>query len=345
MIVDAVGVTKSCKTASQPLITKPTVDLKDLATGVMMGVRDEDTVSSLAGKLSRLERQLDEKEQERVKEAANGLELKDIVRRLLDAIDPDDIEGEATRTAKGAEPTQTQRDQARDKLVGQAANIFTGPLIQLLDGIRRDKEQTIDHDNLDKLVAAEWSGDAKQNAQDLTKDFAAYLEEHRDQIEALTIFYSQPARRSQITYAMIKAVFDAIKTDRPKLAPLRVWRAYALLDEHKGADPANELIALVALIRRVCGIDAKLAPYADMVRRNFQTWILKRHSGAGEKFTGEQLEWLHMIRDHIAASVHLDRDDLEMAPFDAKGGMGRMYQLFGEQMDAVIDEMNGALAA
>ena len=50
VIVDAVGVTKSCKTASQPLITKPGVPLKDLATGVMMGVRDDDTVSSLAGR-------------------------------------------------------------------------------------------------------------------------------------------------------------------------------------------------------------------------------------------------------------------------------------------------------
>jgi type I restriction enzyme R subunit len=144
---------------------------------------------------------------------------------------------------------------------------------------------------------------------------------------------------------MIKAVLDALKTDRPKLAPLRVWRAYALLDEYKGADPVNELTALVALIRRVCGIDPKLAPYADTVRRNFQTWIMKRHSGKGEKFTGEQLEWLHMVRDHMAASIHMDRDDLEMAPFDAKGGLGKMYQLFGESMDAVIDELNEALAA
>ncbi len=54
---------------------------------------------------------------------------------------------------------------------------------------------------------------------------------------------------------MIKAVLDALKADRPKLAPLRVWRAYALLDEYKGSDPVNELTALVALIRRVCGID------------------------------------------------------------------------------------------
>jgi len=51
VIVDAIGVTKSLKTASEPLITKPSVPLKDLATGFMMGVRDEDTISSLAGRL------------------------------------------------------------------------------------------------------------------------------------------------------------------------------------------------------------------------------------------------------------------------------------------------------
>ncbi|MCL4796459.1 MAG: DEAD/DEAH box helicase family protein [Bryobacteraceae bacterium] len=345
VIVDAVGVTKSCKTTSQPLITKPTVPLKDLATGVMMGVRDDDTVSSLAGRLSRLDKQLDEQEQSRVQEAAGGLALSEIVRRLIDAIDPDRIEEAATAATQGAEPTDAQRDQARDKLVGQAAKVFTGPLINLLDSIRRDKEQTIDHDNLDRLLEAGWSGDAKENAETMAKDFAAYLEDHRDQIEALTIFYSQPARRSEITYGMIKTVMEALKTDRPKLAPLRVWRAYALLDDYKGTDPASELTALVALIRRVCGIDAKIAPYADTVRRNFQTWILKRHSGAGEKFTGEQLEWLHMIREHIASSVHLDRDDLDMAPFNAKGGLGKMYQLFGDRMEDVIDEVNEALAA
>lgn len=345
VIVDAIGVTKSLKTASQPLITKPSVPLKDLATGVMMGARDEDTVSSLAGRLARLNNQLDEKDQTRIQEAAGGASLSAIVRDLFDAIDADRIEEVATVAAGGAEPTDQQRDQARDKLVGQAANVFNGKLINLLDGIRRDKEQTIDHENPDTLLGAGWAGDAKENAETMVKDFAAYLDENRDQIEALTIFYSQPARRSKVTYAMIKAVLDALKTDRPKLAPLRVWHAYAILDEYKGSDPANELTALVALIRRVCGIDPKIAPYADTVRRNFQTWILKRHSSAGAKFTAEQLEWLHMIRDHITTSIHLDRDDLDMAPFGGKGGLGRMYQLFGDQMDEVIIELNEALAA
>lgn len=345
VIVDAVGVTKSLKTASQPLITKPGVPLKDLATGVMMGVRDEDTVSSLAGRLARLDRELNEDDRARITELAGGTRLSEIVKGLLDAIDPDQIEEAAKASAKGAEPTDEQRTQARDKLVGQAANVFTGPLINLIDTIRREKEQTIDHENLDTVLTAAWDGDAQENAQNLTKDFAAYLEEHRDKIEALTIFFSQPARRSEITYAMIKGVLDALKADRPKLAPFRVWRAYALLDEYKGENPANELTAIVALIRRVCGLDEKIAPYADTVRRNFQTWILKRHSGAGQKFNDEQMEWLRMVRDHIATSIHIERDDLDMAPFDAKGGLGKMYQLFGPDMDTVLNEMNEALAA
>jgi type I restriction enzyme R subunit len=105
------------------------------------------------------------------------------------------------------------------------------------------------------------------------------------------------------------------------------------------------LTALVALIRRACGIDAKVSPFSETVRRNFQNWIMTRHSGGGEKFNEEQMEWLRMIRDHIVNSFHLDRDDLDMAPFDAKGGLGKMYQLFGKKTGVVISALNEALAA
>lgn len=345
VIVDAIGVTKSLKTASQPLITKPSVPLKDLAMGVMMGVRDEDTVSSLAGRLARLGKQLDDKEHARIAQASGGSSLTDIISGLIAAIDSDRIEETARETAGGAEPSEEQRTQVRDKLVGAAASVFTGPLIDLIDGIRRDKEQTIDHDNLDRILRAEWEGDTAENAKHLAEDFKSYLEDNRDEIEALTIFYSQPARRSKVTYAMIKEVLDRLRRERPKLSPLRVWQAYALLDDYKGGNPASELTALVALIRRVCAIDKAISPYSDTVRRNFQEWIMKRHSGAGEKFTEEQMEWLRMIRDHVITSFHFERDDLDMAPFNAKGGIGRMYQIFGERMDHVITELNEALAA
>ena len=348
VIVDAIGVTKSLKTASQPLITKPSVPLKDLAMGVMMGVHDEDTVSSLAGRLARLNQQLDPAEQERIKTQAGGIELTQIVGNLLAAIDPDRIQEKAREiepVPDGAEPSPATCEKAQEQLVRDAASVFNGELIELIDSIRRDKEQTIDHDSLDTVLRAEWEGDAHENAEAMTQDFRQYLEANRDEIEALTIFYAQPHRRRELTYAMIREVFDRLKNDKPLLAPLRVWQAYTLLDEYKGQQPATELSALVALIRRVCGIDAMVSPYSETVRRNFQNWIMTRHSGSGEKFNEEQMDWLRMIRDHIVTSFHLERDDLEMAPFDGKGGMGQMYKLFGDRMDDVIDELNEALAA
>lgn len=348
VIVDAIGVTKSLKTASEPLITEPTVPLKDLATGVMMGVRDEDTVSSLAGRLARLNNQLDHEEQAKIQEKAGGISLHDIIAGLLSAIDPDKVEAKARQiepVSEEAEPSDESRRKARDQMVGEAARVFNGELIELIDSIRRDKEQTIDHESLDTVLRAEWEGDSADNAKQVAKDFQEYLEANRDQIEALTIFYSQPHRRSELTYAMIAEVMQRLKADRPRLAPLRVWHAYALLDDYKGSQPATELTALVALIRRVCGIDATIAPFAETVRKNFQNWIMKRHSGGGQKFNDEQMEWLRMIRDHIINSFHLDRDDLDMAPFDSKGGMGRMYHLFGDRMDSVIGELNEVLAA
>ena len=347
VIVDAVGVTRSLKTASQPLITKPSVPLKDLAMGVMMGARDEDTVSSLAGRLARLNRQLDQQEQERIREKAGGIELVDIIGNLLAAIDPDRIEAKARwiePLAGDAEPPPAAREKAQEQLVGDAATVFNGELLELIDSIRRDKEQTIDHESLDTVLRAEWEGDAKENAEALAQDFQQFLETNRDEIEALAIFYAQPHRRRELTYAMIREVFDRLKNDKPRLAPLRVWQAYALLDDYKGSQPVSELTALVALIRRACGIDTRVSAYQETVRRNFQSWIMTHHSGGGEKFNEEQMAWLRMIRDHIISSFHLDRDDLDMVPFDAKGGMGQMYKLFGDQMDSVIDELNEALA-
>ena len=348
VIVDAVGVTRSLKTASQPLITKPSVPLRDLAMGVMMGPHDEDTLSSLAGRLARLNQQLGRPEQERIKEQAGGVELTTIIGNLLAAIDPDRIDEKARElenTLARSEPGTDACGQAREQLAAEAASVFSGGLIELIDSIRRDKEQIIDHESPDSVIDTGWAGDPEENAKTMVQDFQHYLEANRDKIEALTIFYSQPQRRRELTYAMIREVHDRLKSDMPHLAPLRVWQAYVLLDEYKGAQPVSELTALVALIRRVCGIDAKLSPYADTVRRNFRNWIMKHHSGSGEKFNKEQMAWLHMIRDHIASSFHLERDDLDMAPFNSHGGMGQMYKLFGERMDGVIEELNEALAA
>ncbi len=232
VIVDAIGVTKSLKTASQPLISKPGVPLKDLAMGVMMGASDSDTVSSLAGRLARLDKQLDDKERTRIAKQAGGTPLLVIVGELFNAIDGDRVEQKALEIVgqpAGTDPGDDARNQAQQQLVGEVANVFNGELIELIDSIRREKEQTIVHEDLDELITAEWDGKTSVNANALTQEFADYLRQQADEIDALTIYFHTPARRAEVTYPQIKALLEKLKQDRPKLEPLRIWQAYAHL--------------------------------------------------------------------------------------------------------------------
>lgn len=355
VIVDAIGVTQSKKTSSQPLITKPSVPLKDLAMGVMMGASDTDTVSSLAGRLARLNHQLDTDDHQKIETASEGKPLTTIINDLFAAIDADKVEEQACILAQqppGTHAGDDKRKQAQARLVSEAANVFTGDLIDLIDNIRRDKEQKIDHDNLDMLVRAEWDKASVEQAKAMVQEFAQYLRNNKNEITALAIFFDQPYRRREVTYDMIREVVDKLKAEKPKLAPLRVWQAYSRLEDYQGKQPEQELAALVGLIRRACEVDTSLQDYESTVRKNFQKWIFKRHEGSGNlpagqagKFNDEQMQWLQMIRDHIISSFHIEREDLEMAPFDSQGGLGKMHQLFGAELDVLIEQLNEELVA
>ena len=66
------------------------------------------------------------------------------------------------------EPSEAACNPAREQLLDDAARVFNGELIELIDSIRRDKEQTIDDEGLDTVIRAEWEGDAQENAEALT---------------------------------------------------------------------------------------------------------------------------------------------------------------------------------
>ena len=102
---------------------------------------------------------------------------------------------------------------------------------------------------------------------------------------------------------------------------------------------------MVSLIRKVSGIDEELKPFDKTIDENFKRWIFAQNAGQHNRFSTEQMEWLRMIKDHIVSSYHIELDDLDYNPFDSKGGRGKMYQLFGNEMDSIINELNEALAA
>lgn len=57
------------------------------------------------------------------------------------------------------------------------------------------------------------------------------------------------------------------------------------------------------------------------------------------------MKWLEMIRDHIAANLGIEPDDFEYAPFAQEGGLGKVYQLFGDELNSLIEQLNESLAA
>lgn len=349
VIVDAIGVTKSVKTSSPQLITKKSVPFKDLAMEVIMGSSDTDTVSSLAGRLARIAHQLTPEQKNTIKEKTNGVPLQSIIKNLFSAIDGDVIETKALEIAgqpAGTESGETAREQAQQQLVAEAIKPLSGAIVTHIVETCTANLQTIDNTTRDKLLKADWQVDAIEKAEAITQQFRDFLQADKDQLTALTIFYDQPYRLREVTFEMISDILKKLKAVAPELAPLNVWKAYAQLDEiDPGKCPTKELNALVSLIRRVCGLDNQLTPFTDTVRRNFQQWILKKNAGSHNTFTDDQHAWLKLIRDHIASSFHLSPDDLDYSPFDSQGGIGKMHQLFGDDMNELINELNGELVA
>src|SRR5450432_1801186 len=324
VIIDAIGVEGSQKTDSRPLEKKPGMSLKDLLQNVALGNTEEDILSTLANRLIRLDKQITDKEKANFSAHAGGFTINQVVGRLLNAYDPDKVE--------------TLSPSEHQKQIEEAVAIFHNPeLRNYITDVRKKYDQIIDTINIDQITNIGWVKDQEAAAYQTIQDFTDWIENHKDEITALQIFYSQPYRRRELTYSLIKDLYEKIKIEKPALAPLLVWQAYSQLKQASGS-AKNELIALVSLIRKVSGIDSKMTGFDKSVDRNFQDWVFKKQGGTTTKFNEEQMQWLRMIKDYVASSFHVEKEDFELDPFNKQGGLGRMWQLFGERTDEIIEE-------
>lgn len=361
VIVDAIGVTKSLKTDIRPLEKKPGIPLKDLLQAIAVGARDEDLFTTLANRLTRLDKQISEKEKKTFAEKAQGKTISQVVKDLLNAFNPDVLEAieETVKSEmRGAAPVDINAEinKRTEKLQNAAASVFTGELNEFVENVRKALEQKIDLANPDEVIHVGWAEDSETKALELITDFESWMLDHRDELTALQIFYNQPFRRRELTYKIIKEVLELLTTEKPALTLSLLWDAYATAEDSdmsgklvkrlpRTAKPRQDLTLLVSLIRKAMGIDEWLTAYDSTVDRNFQQWIFKKNAGQHNKFSEEQMQWLRMIKDYIAASFHIEKDDFDLNPFNAEGGLGKFYTLFKEDYEQILEELNEALAA
>ena len=347
VVIDAVGVSESNKIEMKPLERKRHTSTKELLNAVLMGNKEEEVYSSLAGRLSRFEKNITPAEEQEFKKLSSDREVKDYIKSLLNAHDPDLIEDKAREKfnlEKEKEPSEKQKQEIQKTLLKETQAMFNGALNTFIVKTQQLHEQIIDTVNPDQVDYAGWSKGQRKSYEALVQDFEDFIKENKDEITALSIFYNEPHRRKEITYSMINEVYEKLKTNKPSLSPIRVYEAYSKIEEQPLQNPISQLTAIVSLIRRICKIDSELTIYSQTVDKNFKNWIFKKHEGNKEKFTDEQMKWLRMIKDHIASSFHIEEDDFSRAPFDAEGGLGKMYQLFGNGTHKVLKEINEALS-
>lgn len=349
IIVDAVGVCESDKTESRPLDRQPTVPLKTLLQRVIFpGGRDEDTLTTLAARLARLDRELEPAQRQQIAAVSGGHSPATLAGALLRAYDPDAIAERATGQPD-ADPQLVAAEvieSTRQQLITEACAPFDKPALrETLETLKKETEQTIDIYTPDEVLSQGFDAAAKAKAAGLVQAFRDYLAEHQTEIDALQILYSRPFKQ-RLTETMLKELEQKLRDNHAAWTEDRLWDAFAVTEPSKvkGRSQAGRFADLVALVRFALEQQAVLAPFADSVSERFDEWLTDK-AKSGAVFTPEQLAWLNLIRDHVATSLSIEPDDFDYSPFSQRGGLGKAHQLFGEQLPMLLDELNEVLAA
>lgn len=348
VIIDAVGVTKSKKTETRTLERKPTVSMKELMMHVALGARDENTLTSLANRVIRLNSKLTKEEQKEFKDAI-GNSASNVAQKLLDAFDEEVIREKAgvPVNKEGRKETEEEKEkllEAKKNLINEAVKPFTDAQMRnTIEELRRKHDQLIDNVNVDQVVFSGFDKDQKEHADKIIQTFREFIDENKDEIIALRIIYDQKYKDRSMAIDALKKLYE--KLEKKYITVERLWDCYVIkYPEKVKRGTLAQLTDLISIIRFELGYQDKLTPFADQVNYNFMQWTLKKNAGA-EHFTEEQMEWLRLIKDHIIVSLSIEPEDLDLSPFDRKGGLGRFYDVFGDRYEAILQEMNMELVA
>lgn len=347
VIVDAVGVCEQDKTESKPLDRQPSVPFDKLLNDVAVGMAGPDLASTLAARLTRLDRQLTPDQRAELAGLAGGRAVPDLAAGLLRSLDPD---AQAARAAEkyglppGQPPTEKQLDQVQDEMIRQALKPFHDPALRdRLRDIRRQHDQVLDEVNQDELLSAGFDATAVEKARSLVTSFKDFVEANKDELEAIRVFYSRP-RRAGLRLQHVKDLAEALKRPPLGASPERVWAAYQAVEPQAVKGRCGKLVDVIALVRHAVQPNDPIVPFTETVGERFGRWLADQRA-AGVEFTADQLRWLDAIRDHIANSLAVEPDDFDLGVFAQLGGLGAAHALFGERLTSILDELNTRLAA
>lgn len=335
VLVDAVGVTEH-KFVEPPLNRKKSIRLEKLLKKVRNLTISEDETATLASRLAALDTELTAEERTELDSVAGG-SIRNLVRALVDAVDPD---LQAKAVAGASDPKEARQQLIIDAVRPLASN---PELRERIVELRRVHDRLIDEVSEDVLLDAYGVVDTSK-AKTVVESWEAYLNEHRAEITAIQLLSEAKGRR--ISFSDIQELADRIARPPHNWTPDTLWNAYvALGTKHTGAAATHRTLTdLVSLVRYTVGVDDKLVPYADKVHNKYATWLAQQEQ-AGVTFTETQRWWLDNIADVVAVSAGVDVHALDSSPFIENGGTDGALRDLGAEAGALIEELNTELTA
>ncbi len=180
------------------------------------------------------------------------------------------------------------------------------------------------------------AGFSSDEALQTVNSFREFIETHKDEITALQLIFNQPYGLRQLTYRQIKELAETLQQPPHTWTTQSLWQAYAKLekDKVKGVGARRVLTDLVALVRHAVQLEDELVPFPEQIQTRYQEWLTDK------AYTAEQRWWLDKIVEHISVNLQIAPEDLDLNPFNEKGGRFGVMRQFGSDFSKLLDELN-----
>lgn len=306
-LIDAVGVTeheKSMPTPNGGEGRKKVLSLKDLLEHLAHGEVSNENLNLLAGYLSNVNKKAEPEDLIELNELIKTTAIKQICLDIYAAIDPDN---KAFPEYKDINDPNTERKALISALINNVK--ARKKLLEVNAGfIKIAVEET------DKLISA---GFSKEQSKQYIDSFEKYLEENKDEVEALRILYNQ--EKVAITYSMLKDLEKKLLAYNKQFKSEFLWTCYQTLDGESGkVKPLNKetelgvLTNLIQLVRYGYKIDNELVS----LKRRFGSYFNLYCGQAWRKFTPEQVEIVQQIAEYIVQNGCIANIELNKAKHD-----------------------------
>lgn len=169
----------------------------------------------------------------------------------------------------------------------------------------------------DTIISA---GFSTEDAQASTKAFEAYVETHRDDVEALRLIYNQET--GKLSRTAIDDLKKKLLESLPGFSVERLWNDYALLDPNKIMPLKRDQKAvtdLIQLVRYVFRQIDSLYTLTSLAAQRFALWC----GQAQRSITPEQRELFKKIAEYIAQNGSCDFRDLRETMPEVAGSLIR----------------------